>query len=137
MNNITNLFEYATREELRFPSKKGDLSTEQLWKVKLRSIDGFDLEAIAQEVNKQYENSTQKRFVTNEPKTENIKAKAKLDIVVYIIETKMREEAETKKRAENNQKLQTLFAALANKEQAKISGMSEEELRAEITKLSN
>ena len=50
-----NLFEIASRNKLRVPTTKGDLTVEQLWDLPLKSANGLSLDSIAIALNKQLE----------------------------------------------------------------------------------
>jgi hypothetical protein len=58
-----NIFEYASRNKIRFASPRGELSVEQLWDIPLRSKDDFNLNTIAQTANKAVKNATEESFV--------------------------------------------------------------------------
>ena len=49
MSNEINLFEYATRYDVRFQTVKGVITVGQLWDLPLRSAKqpGFDLDTVA------------------------------------------------------------------------------------------
>ena len=59
----SSLFEYATRNKIRFASERGDLNVEQLWDVPLRAKDNFDLGDIARRASKTLKDATEESFV--------------------------------------------------------------------------
>ena len=133
MNN--DLFAYATRNKLRFPSTKGELSTEQLWDVPLRSRDGFDLDTIAKNVNKAFKDMTEESFVSKGRTAAHKMAEIRLEVVKSIIATKLVEEDEARKRADNKAEKARLLQALAEKQQGALSAMTEEDLKRQIAAL--
>jgi hypothetical protein len=133
--NTMNLFEYATRNKLRFPSTKGELSVEQLWDVPLLSGDSFNLDAIAKTVNKSLKDS-EPSFVETKKSVEQGRQEVALDVVKFVIQTKLNEKAAAEKRAENKIKRESLLKALAEKQAGQLSAMSEKELRKQIEALS-
>lgn len=125
----TNIFETATRIKLRFTSPRGDLTVEQLWDVPLRSKDGFDLNALAKTANKAVKEMAEENFVDTAVKTpEHARREMALEIVKHVIETKVAEEEAAKKRAENKIERDKILAILAEKQDGKLSALSEKEL---------
>lgn len=132
---MTTMFEYAARNKLRFTSIKGELTTEQLWDVPLRSQSGFDLDAIAKGAKRAFTTATEESFVNTERTPEHARLEAAFEIVKYVIGVKLQEEATAKKRAENKAEKEQLLKALAEKQEGKLSKMSEAELRRRIEAL--
>jgi len=129
------MFEYATRSKLRFSSTKGDLTLEQLWDVPLRSSDDFNLNAVAKAANKVIKDLSEENFVETKKTAKHAQAEAKLAIVLYVIDAKKDEEEAAKKRAENKQEKEKLLKFLAEKQDGKLSELSEKELEKRIKAL--
>lgn len=134
---ITNIFEYATRNKLRFASSRGELTVEQLWEVPLRARDDFNLDAVAKAANKAWKAVSEESFVETTKTTEHTKRETVLEIVKYVIATKIAEEEAAKKRAENKAKKEMLLKALAEKQEGKLTAMSEKELQRQIEALND
>jgi hypothetical protein len=132
---INNVFEYATRNKVRFASSRGDLSVEMLWDVPLRSRDGFDLDAIAKGTNKALKALTEESFVSTERTPAHEKAEITLEIVKHIIGVKLADEAAAKKRADNRVERERLLQILAEKQAGKLSELSEKEIQKRINAL--
>ena len=130
-----NLFEYASRNKLRFASVKGEITTEQLWDVPLRSRDDFNLDAVAKNANKVFKVATEESFVNMEPKPEHVRLEVALEVVKYVIAVKIAEEAAATKRAENKAEKEVLLKILAEKQEGKLSNLTEAELRKRIKAL--
>lgn len=133
--SITNLFEYATRNKLRFASVRGELTTEQLWDVPLRSSDNFNLNAVAKNANKAVEAANEENFVETSRTPAHVRVETALEVVKHVIEVKLADEAAAKRRAENRIKREKLLIALAEKQDGKLSEMSERELKKQIADL--
>lgn len=132
-----DLFEYATRNKLRFASNRGDLSVEQLWDVPLRSGDFFNLNTIARGVNKALKTTSEENFVeTTRKTTEQTRLEVALETVKYVIDSKLADETAAAQRAENKTKKEKLLAILAEKQDGKLSELSERELKRQIAELS-
>jgi hypothetical protein len=131
-----NIFEYATRNALRYASSRGGLTTEELWVVPLRSRDGFDLDAVARAAYKALKDLTEESFVSAKTKTpEHTRREVAFEIVKYVIEVKLGEEEALKKRAENKKEKEKMLEILAEKQAGALSALSEEDLKQRIAAL--
>ncbi|MEZ4363308.1 MAG: hypothetical protein R3B48_24240 [Kofleriaceae bacterium] len=130
-----NLFEYATRNKLRFPSARGELTTEQLWDVPLRSKDEFNLNSIAKAASKAWKDAAEENFVETTKTPEQTRRELSLEVVKHVIEIKLADEAAAKKRAENKLEKERLLKILADKQAGVLSELSEQELQARIAAL--
>ena len=79
-----NLFEIASRNKLRVPTTKGDLTVEQLWDLPLKSANGLSLDSIAIALNKQLESSATS-FVDEVQAPESCISNVLFEIVLYFI----------------------------------------------------
>lgn len=132
---MNDIFLYATRNKLRFASVRGELSVEQLWDVPLRSKDSFNLNWIAISASKALKEVSEENFVETTRTTENTRLETALEIVKHVIATKLTEEEAAKKRAANAQEKQKLLRILAEKQEGKLSELSEKELQEKIAAL--
>ena len=100
-STIDNMFETATRSKLRFASSRGELSVEQLWDVPLRARTGddFNLDAVAKAANKVLKGLTEESFVSTERTPAVARAETALELIKYVIATKLAEEKAAAKRA--------------------------------------
>lgn len=128
------IFENATRNKLRFASIRGDLSVEQLWDVPLRSRDGFDLNAIAKTASARLK-ETEENFVETTKTSEHARRETTMEVVKHVITTKLAEEAAATARAAKKQEKEKLLAILAEKQDGKLSELSERELQRRIAAL--
>lgn len=137
MSQITspNIFQYATRNKLRFPSVKGALTVEQLWDVPLRSKDDFNLNSVAQAANREWKEVTEENFVETTRTPEHTRRETVLEVVKYVIETKAAEEEAERTRAARKEEKAKLLEILAEKQAGKLSKMSEEALQKRIAAL--
>lgn len=131
-----NIFERASRAKLRVDSTVGLLTVEQLWDLPLTAKgDRPDLDKIARAVNTELKSLEEGSFVTITPDPRKTDLELKLDILKHVIEAKMTAKAAAEKAAENAERKRKLLSALASKEEAELSGMSKEQIEAEIAKL--
>lgn len=131
------MFEQATRLKLRFPSANGELTVEQLWDVRLRSSDDFNLDKIARGINRELEAASAESFVDS-AKNNPAKARltAKLDIVKHVIAVKLGEEEAAKTAADNKVEREKLLRILAEKQDGKLTELSVKDLQKRINALS-
>ena len=132
---MQNIFEYATRNKLRFASIRGELSVEQLWDVPLRSRDDFNLNSIAKAANKVLKEISEENFVETSKTAEHTRREAAMETVKYIIDTKLAEETAATTRAAKKQEKEKLLSILAEKQDGKLSELSEKELQKRIAAL--
>ncbi len=130
-----NMFEYATRNKIRFSSLRGELSVEQLWDVPLRSKDGFDLDAVAKSANKSLKALTEESFVSTERTPAHERAETTLELVKHVIGVRLAEEAAAKRRADNRVEREKLLRILAEKQEGKLSELTEKEIQKRINAL--
>lgn len=130
-----NLFEIASKKKFRYPSAKGELSTEQLWDLPLESKTNVDLNSVAKAVNAALKAEQEEDFVS--PKTNSTKnqLEMKLEVLKYVIADKKKAAEDAKKRMENAERRQKLLAALEDKQNDALKGMTPEQILAELEKL--
>lgn len=126
-----DLFVTATRKKFRFQTERGLMSVEELWDMPLTSRDGFNLDAVAIGLDKAVDT---KSFVKKRSDVADVNSQ-KLEIVKYVIETKLADMEKAEQALANRERKQKLMAALESKASEKLVSMSEEEIRAELAKL--
>ena len=132
---VTNIFEYITRNKLRFVSARGELSVEQLWDVPLRSRDEFNLNAVAKSANAALKAATEESFVETARTEAHVRFEVMLEVVKHVIGVKLADEADAKKKADNKIEKEKLLAILAEKQAGKLSELSEKEIQKRIAAL--
>lgn len=130
-----NIFEIASRQAFRYPSTKGELTTEQLWELPLQSKTNFDLDNVAKAVNAQLKSLTEESFVATSEKPGKAMAERKLEIVKHIIATKLAENAALRDLAARKTEKEKLLGALERKQDAALEGMTAEEIQKRIAEL--
>lgn len=127
-----NLFEYVTRNGLRFEGEKGLYSVEDLWNLSLTALD-----KLAVQLNNQITASSKVSFVS--PKSIKDKEieiiQVKFDIVLYIINVKIQERDEAKLKAEKDKAKQQLLNLKYEKEHDVLKSMSIEEIEQKLKEL--
>ena len=133
--NIETLFQLASRQKFRFQSIKGELTTEQLWDLPLTARGGFDLDSVAKQVNAELKAAGEESFVQKNSNPAKSKLEAKLEIIKYIISTKL-EDAERAVMADlRSEERKKLLAALNRKQDAALEELTPEQIQARLAEL--
>lgn len=120
-----NLFEIATRNKMRFPSTKGELSVEDLW-----DLSDKDLDVVYKNLKDQEVKSSEESLLDDA--NVDPKLTTAIGIVKYIFTTKRKEKLAEKERINKKQTQKKYIDALSKKQDEAIEKMSEAELRAMI-----
>lgn len=126
---MSNIFEKALREKLRFNIHNGVCATEDLWTLKLTTLND-----IAKQLYKTLNDDKDISFISESTK-ENEIIQLQFDIVKHIIDTKLEEAKAEKDRQENYQTKQKLLEIIAKKKDEKLQDMSIEELEKQVANL--
>lgn len=130
-----NIFEYATKNKLRFNCSLGKLNVEQLWDLPLTSTRQPSLDEIARGVSKQLKSKEEESFVETSTDPEREPLEVSLEILKSIIASKQAANKHALEERDKRAMKQTLLAAKEEKKIDKIKGMSEEEIDKELAKL--
>lgn len=131
MSNSANLFEVASRKKLRFDSKHGKITVEELWDLSLESID-----SIAVALNNKIKTTETISFVSD-VSSANTEDKLKFDIVIHIINTRKAESEVRRERAINAERARTIREELSRRKEDAIKTKSDEDLQKELDELQN
>lgn len=128
MSKEVNMFEYATRNKLRFPYK-GQISVEDLWDLSLSSLD-----AVFKGLNKQLKTAKEESLLEIKSKEDEV-LEIQIDIVKYIVAVKQGEAKDRLQAKENKEKKEKLLGILADKENEEYKNMTADEIRKLIAEL--
>lgn len=123
-----NMFEVATREKMRFPFK-GMISVEDLWDLSVQNLD-----KVFKTLNSQRKEA-QEESLLNTKSSEDERLDTQIEIVKYIVNVKLEEQAARVKDAENKEKKQKIMALMAKKDDEAMENMSKEELQKLLDEL--
>ena len=135
--NTTTILK-ALEQKWRFPSKRGVLSLEDLFDLPLTKNNGVNLDAVAIEINKQFqEKQGSTSFVqsTSENTAEINKLETMLEIVKTIIKQRQEENEAKLKRVELASKRKQLQELIDQKQAEAFASLSLEELQAQLDAL--
>ena len=125
---MSNIFEKATRKQLRFQSRIGQVSVEDLWRM---SLDDVDAQAIL--LHKQILDKNIS-FI-NTQVNENSDDELRLEIAKHVIDVRLSEARGRLEIEAKNEKRQALLKILASKQNEALEAKSEEEILAELEAL--
>lgn len=121
-----NIFEQATRRKLRFDTRIGSLSVEDLWDLPLSSDrNKANLDEIAIDLNRALK-GTEESFVSSAKKDAVLQLK--FDIVKHIIDTRVQEKDAKTAEVQRSTQINKIDELIAAKETQKLADMTVEEL---------
>jgi len=129
-----SIFEKASKQKVRFNLKAGTATVEDLWDLPLTSEKRDSLDSTAKSINSELKASQEESFVTTASKG-SVLLQLKLDLVKYVIASKLAEREVAKTQAANKAKLDKLVALKAAKQNEALEGLSEDEIDAQIAAL--
>lgn len=119
---VENIFEYATRNKLRFPYK-GSISVEDLWDLTPASLD-----SIYKVLNKQVKQEREESLLTVKQDTDT-DLDVQIAIIKHIVTVKLQEKEARVKAVEIKQRRDELAAIISEKEAQALKNLPVEELR--------
>lgn len=122
------MFETAVRNKLRFPYK-GEISVEDLWDLPVPSLD-----SIFKKLNVQAKQANEESLLDIKSKEDEV-LDLKIEIIKYIVTTKLAEEKARLNAKERKEKKQKLSAILYSKQEQELQNKSADELAAMIAEL--
>ena len=134
----SEVYKFAAQNKLRFPSKRGLLTVEDLYDLPLTSKVGVDLNTIAKEVNANLKASSEEDFVTTTPADPRKRTlEVSLDILKDVIATKQAANAEALAKSQRAAQRQRILEALEAKKDQQLSQASIEDLQRQLQELGN
>lgn len=127
---MTNIFEQAVKQKLRFQSDRGLLTTEQLYDLSLQALD-----KVARAVNTELKSVTEESFVSIRPNPLKDELTLKLDVLRQVIADLMAAQAAKELRAERAAKRRLLLETLEAKENDELKNLSKEEILKKLEEL--
>lgn len=133
---MDDLFINATRNGYRYPTSRGEVTTEQLWGMRLQSKgSGFDLDSVARNIYNTIKELSEGSFVETKSNPRLSEAENMLEVVKFIIATKQNEIKLSEKRMERSIQRAKILDALAARENEELTKASRDELLAKLAEL--
>ena len=130
-----NIFEQASRKNLRFGTTRGQIPTDELWSIPLQHKSGFDLDNIAKDHNAALKSVTDESFVVTADHPMKAELTLKMEIIKHIIAAKLEERKNAVDAAAKAEQRQKLLAALEKKQDAALEDLSPEQIQAKLDEL--
>ena len=123
-----NIFEYATREALRFPYK-GSQSVEDLWQLSVRELD-----SIYKTLNKQVKQSEEESLLSTKTSVDT-ELEVQIAIVKHIVSVKLTEKETAEKASAKKAQKQKIMSIIATKENEALQNSSIDDLKKMLDEL--
>ena len=133
---MSELFVKATREQWRFETNRGLLTTEQLWELPLSSKSNFDLDNVARTLSKKIKDlGEDASFVTEKVDSGKNTLSDQLELVKSIILVKKTEHAAIVLKSQQADRKARIMEVLSSRNEDALKSKSTEELLAELENL--
>lgn len=125
---VEKMFESAVREKVRF-SFRGLISVEDVWDLPLE-----DLDSIFKTLNSELKQASEESLLNTKTK-ENKELELKIEIIKYVVKTKLEEEKAKLEAKEKKEQKQKILEILASKKEEGLQNKSIEELESMLEDL--
>ena len=125
---VTNIFEYAVRNKIRFPFK-GMISVEDLWDLSVTNLD-----SIYKTLNNQVKQSEEESLLTTKTSVDT-ELEVQIAIVKHIVSVKLEERETREKAAAKKAQKQKIMSIIATKEDEALQNSSVDDLRKMLDEL--
>ena len=124
----TNIFEYASRNKVRFPFK-GMISVEDLWDLSLTNLD-----SIYKTLNKQVKQSEEESLLSTKASVDT-ELEVQIAIVKHIVSVKLVEKEAAEKASAKKAQKQKIMSIIATKENEALQNSSIDDLKKMLDEL--
>lgn len=124
----TNIFEYASRNKVRFPFK-GMISIEDLWDLSLTNLD-----SIYKTLNKQVKQSEEESLLSTKTSVD-AELEVQIAIVKHIVSVKLVEKEDAEKASAKKAQKQKIMSIIATKENEALQNSSIDDLKKMLDEL--
>ena len=125
---VENIFEYASRNKVRFPFK-GMISVEDLWDLSLTNLD-----SIYKTLNKQVKQSEEESLLSAKASVDT-ELEVQIAIVKHIVSVKLAEKEATEKASAKKAQKQKIMSIIATKQDEALQNSSIDYLKKMLDEL--
>ena len=130
-----DIFEKAARLHLRFNSRVGEITVEDLFDLPLTSKTGkMNLDDIGRAIRKELKNADDVSLV-DPADAADATIQLRFDIVKYIIDSRIEDNKKEAKKREDAEKRQKIMALIADRKDQDLKGKPLEELEAMLASI--
>lgn len=130
-----NILLLALSSNMRFPTVRGLVSTEDLFSMHLTAANGFSLDDCAKAINAKLKALGEESFVESGDDETRRSLNDHLDVVKFVIDFRQeKNRAEADRRAKRAKRAK-LLEALDNRENADLAAMSKEDILKQLEEL--
>ena len=130
-----DLFMRASRQAWRFPSVRGELTTEQLWDMPLLAKNNFDLNTVARELNQAVKSLGEESFVETRSNPARTTAEGRLELVKHIIAIRQAEAKAAEQRVVRADQRRKILDVLEHRDTEELTKASREDLLKKLAEL--
>ena len=125
---VENIFEYASRNKVRFPFK-GMISVEDLWDLSLTNLD-----SIYKTLNKQVKQSEEESLLSTKASVDT-ELEVQIAIVKHIVSVKLAEKEAAEKASIKKAQKQKIMSIIATKQDEALQNSSIDDLKKMLDEL--
>ena len=125
---VENIFEYASRNKVRFPFK-GMISVEDLWDLSLTNLD-----SIYKTLNKQVKQSEEESLLSTKASVDT-ELEVQIAIVKHIVSVKLTEKEAAEKASAKKAQKQKIMSIIATKQDEALQNSSIDDLKKMLDEL--
>ena len=125
---VENIFEYASRNKVRFPFK-GMISVEDLWDLSLINLD-----SIYKTLNKQVKQSEEESLLSTKASVDT-ELEVQIAIVKHIVSVKLAEKEAAEKSSAKKAQKQKIMSIIATKQDEALQNSSIDDLKKMLDEL--
>ena len=125
---VENIFEYATRNKVRFPFK-GMISVEDLWDLSLTNLD-----SIYKTLNKQVKQSEEESLLSTKASVDT-ELEVQIAIVKHIVSVKLAEKEAAERASAKKAQKQKIMSIIATKQDEALQNRSIDDLKKMLDEL--
>ena len=125
---VENIFEYASRNKVRFPFK-GMISVEDLWDLSLTNLD-----SIYKTLNKQVKQSEEESLLSTKASVDT-ELEVQIAIVKHIVSVKLAEKEAAEKASAKKSQKQKIMSIIATKQDEALQNSSIDDLKKMLDEL--
>jgi hypothetical protein len=133
---MNEIYKFAAKNSLRFPSTRGELTVEQLFQLPLKTVSQFDLDTVARTIYSQLKEVSEESFVEDiaaDPRKQMLTVS--LDIVKDVIATKQADNRAMFAHTQRAVERKKILDAISAKKDEKLTQSSLDELEKQLAAL--